>query len=84
MNNQEARALLLASLAFVDAVVLFDEDTPYNLIQAVQPDILVKGSDYKPHEIVGSDIVLDAGGSIETIDFLEGYSTTSIIEKLKS
>ena len=84
VNNQDARALLLASLVFVDAVVLFDEDTPYNLIKSVQPDILVKGSDYKPLEIVGADIVLDAGGSIETIDFLEGYSTTSIIEKLKS
>ena len=84
VNNQDARALLLASLIFVDAVVLFDEDTPYNLIKSVQPDVLVKGSDYKPHEIVGGDIVLGAGGSIETIDFLEGYSTTSIIEKLKS
>lgn len=84
VNNQDARALLLASLVFVDAVVLFDEDTPYNLIKSVQPDILVKGSDYKPLDIVGADIVLDAGGSIETIDFLEGYSTTSIIEKLKS
>lgn len=84
VNNQDARALLLASLVFVDAVVLFDEDTPYNLIKSVQPDILVKGSDYKPLEIVGADIVLDAGGRIETIDFLEGYSTTSIIEKLKS
>ena len=84
VNNQDARALLLASLVFVDAVVLFDEDTPYNLIKSVQPDILVKGSDYKPRDIVGADIVLDAGGRIETIDFLEGYSTTSIIEKLKS
>jgi len=84
VNNQDARALLLASLVFVDAVVLFDEDTPYNLIKSVQPDILVKGSDYKPQDIVGADIVLDAGGRIETIDFLEGYSTTSIIEKLKS
>ena len=84
VNNEGARALLLASLACVDAVVLFDEETPYELIKAVQPDILVKGSDYKPHEIVGSDIVLKGGGKIETIDFLEGYSTTSIIDKLKS
>ncbi len=84
VNNEEARALLLASLACVDAVVLFDEETPYDLIKTVQPNILVKGSDYKPHEIVGSDIVLKGGGKIETIDFLEGYSTTSIIDKLKS
>jgi len=76
--------LMMASLNFVDAVVLFDEDTPYKLIQAVKPDVLVKGSDYKPHEIVGADIVVKHGGKIETIDFLAGYSTTSIIEKLKS
>jgi rfaE bifunctional protein nucleotidyltransferase chain/domain len=84
VNNEGARALLLASLACVDAVVLFDEETPYELIKSVQPGILVKGSDYKPHEIVGSDIVLESGGKIETIDFLEGYSTTTIIDKLKS
>jgi len=83
VNNQEARAVLLASLSCVDAIVLFDEETPYNLINAVQPDILVKGSDYKPHEIVGAESVEKSGGKIETIDFLEGYSTTSIIKKLK-
>ena len=61
-----------------------DEDTPHNLIQQIQPDILVKGSDYKPEEIVGADIVLAKGGKIETIDFLEGYSTTGVIEKLRN
>ncbi len=81
--NEGARAMLLASLLFVDAVVLFDEDTPYELIKTVQPNILVKGSDYKEEDIVGYDIVKSNGGSIRTIDFLEGYSTTSIIEKLK-
>jgi len=81
--NEHARARLLASLLFVDAVVLFDEDTPYELIKTVQPNILVKGSDYKEEDIVGYDIVKSNAGSIKTIDFLEGYSTTSIIEKLK-
>ena len=84
VNSQDARAKLLASFSFIDALVLFDEDTPYELIQFVQPDVLVKGSDYKPDEIVGADIVLAKGGKIETIDFLEGYSTSSIIKKLRS
>ncbi|OQX73082.1 MAG: D-glycero-beta-D-manno-heptose 1-phosphate adenylyltransferase [Bacteroidetes bacterium 4484_249] len=83
VNNEEARALLLATLKFVDAVVLFDEDTPYDLIKKVQPDILIKGSDYKPEDIVGADIIKAKGGEIITIDFLEGYSTTAIIKKLK-
>lgn len=82
VNNQEARAKILASFNFVDAIVLFDEDTPYELIKQVQPNILVKGSDYKPDEIVGADIVKQRKGRIETINFLEGYSTSSIIEKL--
>lgn len=84
VNSEEARAMILASLGCVDAVILFGEETPYNLIKQVKPDILVKGSDYQPHEIVGYDIVTASGGRIETIPFLEGYSTTAIIEKLKS
>ena len=76
--------MILASLSVVDAVVLFDEDTPYELIRQVVPNVLVKGSDYKPEDIVGGDVVLKAGGRIETIDFLEGYSTTGIIQKLKT
>jgi rfaE bifunctional protein nucleotidyltransferase chain/domain len=82
VNDENARAYILASFNFADAIVLFDEDTPYELIKRVQPDILVKGSDYAPDEIVGADIVKNRGGRIETIDFLEGYSTSSIIEKL--
>lgn len=82
--NENARAMLLASLTFVDAVVLFNEDTPYELIKIVQPNILVKGSDYEEEDIVGYDIVKSNGGSIKTIDYLEGFSTTSIIEKLKN
>jgi len=83
INPQEQRATVLASLHFVDAVVLFDEDTPYNLINIVQPDILIKGSDYKPDEIVGSDIVLKRGGQVKTVDLVEGYSTTLIEKKIK-
>lgn len=84
VNNEESRAMNLASLAIVDAVVLFEEDTPYELIQRIVPNILVKGSDYSVEEIVGHDIVLGNGGSVIPIDMLEGYSTTSIIEKMQN
>ncbi len=83
VNDENSRAMILASLSFVSAVILFDEDTPYNLIKFIQPDVLIKGSDYKPEDIVGYDIVKAKGGEIETIDFLPGYSTTSIIDKIK-
>ena len=82
VNNEEARALVLASLSFVDAVVLFDENTPYELIKAVRPDVLVKGADYKPSEIVGNDIVTSYGGKVETVPLVEGYSTTGILERV--
>ena len=82
VNNQHARAALLASLFFVDAVVMFDQDTPYELIKVVQPDFLVKGSDYKEEEIVGYDVVRSKNGKVIAIDLLEGYSTTNIIKKL--
>jgi D-glycero-beta-D-manno-heptose 1-phosphate adenylyltransferase len=84
VNNQTARASLLASMFFVDAVVFFNEDTPYNLIKTIQPDILVKGSDYKPEDIVGYDIVHKKGGEIITLEYLEGYSTTALIHKIKN
>jgi len=80
INPQQARAMVLASLFFVDAVVLFDEDTPYKLIKTIQPDVLVKGADYKPEDIVGYDIVTAKGGTVETIDLVEGFSTTKIVE----
>ena len=83
INNEISRSTIIAALQFVDAVILFSEDTPYNLIKLVQPDILVKGSDYMPENIVGYDIVMQKGGSIKTIDFLEGYSTTLIEKKIK-
>ena len=83
INDETARATVLASLNCIDAVVLFDEDTPYELIKAVRPDVLVKGADYKPEDIVGYDIVTSYGGKVETVDLVEGYSTTGMIESLK-
>lgn len=83
INDEVARATVLASLSCVDAVVLFDEDTPYELIKAVRPDVLVKGADYKPEEIVGYDVVTAYGGKVETVDLVEGYSTTGMIESMK-
>lgn len=79
VNNEEARALVLASLSFVDAVVLFDDDTPYELIKAIRPDVLVKGADYKVEEIVGYDIVTSYGGTVTTVPLVEGYSTTKFL-----
>ncbi len=83
IQDQDSRARILASLQFVDLVVLFDEDTPLELISELLPDILVKGSDYLAENIVGAEVVLKHGGVVETIDFVPGYSTTRIIEKIK-
>ncbi len=84
LQDEISRSLILASLKFVDFVILFNEDTPYELIKRIQPDILVKGGDYKSEDIVGHDIVKSKGGKVKTIEFLEGFSSTSLIEKLKS
>ncbi|MBI9035341.1 MAG: D-glycero-beta-D-manno-heptose 1-phosphate adenylyltransferase [Bacteroidales bacterium] len=81
--NEKARATAMAALAFIDLVVLFDEETPYELIQLIQPDVLVKGADYKAEDIVGYDILMAKGGEVKTISLTEGYSTTNIIEKIK-
>jgi len=83
INGEESRARLLAALAFVDLVILFDESTPLKLIKAVQPDILVKGSDYEVENIVGAKFVMENGGKVITLDLIEGVSTTHIIEKIK-
>lgn len=83
VNSENERALLLAALAFVDMVVLFAEDTPYELIKAIQPDILVKGADYKPEDIVGCDIVKAKRGRVVTVSLEEGFSTTNVIEKIQ-
>jgi len=83
INNQDARAKLLASLFFIDAIIIFDEDTPEDLIKALNPDVLVKGGDYKIAEIAGSDFVLKNGGEVKIIPITEGYSTTGILESHK-
>lgn len=83
VQDESSRSLVLAALKFVTAVVLFDEETPYELIKLVQPDVLVKGADYNEEDIVGADIVKARGGEIRTITLTEGYSTTDIIRKIK-
>ncbi len=83
VQDEVTRSLVMASLQFVSAVVLFDEDTPYELIKRVQPDFLVKGADYKPEDIVGYDILKSRGGEVKTIELVAGHSTTNIINKLK-
>jgi len=82
INKEGDRLLLLAALEFVDAVILFDEDTPYELITAVKPDVLAKGGDYQIDTIVGAKEVLGWGGAVEVIPYEQGYSTTGIIEKI--
>ena len=84
VQDEKSRALILAALQFVDAVILFDEETPKELISFLIPDILVKGSDYSIDQIVGADVVLNNGGRVETMDFVAGYSTSKIIEKIKT
>ena len=83
IQDQNSRARVLAALQFVDLVVFFNEDTPLNLITEIQPDILVKGSDYLAENIVGADVVKRNGGVVKTIDFIPGYSTSKIVEKIK-
>lgn len=83
INNQEDRKFVLGNLKSVDQVVIFDEDTPYELIKKIQPSVLVKGGDWKVDDIVGSDIVLAKGGTVESVGFVEGHSTTSVIRKIQ-
>lgn len=83
VNPEASRALVLAALEFVDYVVLFEQDTPYELISRVMPNVLVKGKDYKAEDVVGYDVVTANGGRVETINLVEGFSTTGIIEKMK-
>lgn len=82
INDELTRQHLLAALECIDAVVVFEEDTPLELIKIVMPDILVKGGDWKPEQIVGSDVVLANGGQVKSLGFVEGYSTTNIEEKI--
>jgi len=91
LQDELSRAMIIASMHFVNAVVIFNEETPLNLIRFLQPDILVKGADYDANEInplskkyiVGSDFVRTSGGDVKTIEFLEGFSTTAIENKIK-
>ncbi len=83
VNDQNTRAAILSALFFVDAVVVFEEDTPINLIKTLLPDVLVKGADYSIENIVGAKEVIENGGEVKTINFVEGYSSTSIIERIK-
>lgn len=83
INNLEFRILMLSGLACVDYIVPFSENTPQRIIEETRPDILVKGADYNIEDIVGANFVLSYGGQVQTIPLLEGYSTTSLIEKIK-
>jgi D-beta-D-heptose 7-phosphate kinase/D-beta-D-heptose 1-phosphate adenosyltransferase len=83
INGQHARATLLAALLMVDAVVIFEEDTPLELIKLVMPDVLVKGGDYTLEQIVGAREVMAAGGKVVINPILEGFSTTGIINRMK-
>ena len=84
INDELTRTHLLAALEVVDAVVIFEEDTPLELIKLVQPDVLVKGGDWKPEQIVGADVVLVKGGKVLSLPFVNGYSTTNIEQKILS
>lgn len=84
VNNETTRASLLGSMFFIDAVVLFSEDTPLELIKSIMPDVLVKGGDYEIEQIAGAKEVLANDGEVKILSFLPGYSSTAIIEKIKS
>lgn len=83
IRTSAERAIVLAGLEAVDAVVVFDEDTPFEVVQALEPDIIVKGGDYSPGTIVGADLVTARGGRVVVIPLVDGHSTTSTIEKLR-
>ncbi len=82
INSEVDRAIVLAALQSVDYVVIFEEDTPLKLIQTIRPDVLIKGADWKNKGVVGGDFVKSYGGRVEFIDFLEGRSTTGVIERV--
>ncbi|MDZ4710429.1 MAG: D-glycero-beta-D-manno-heptose 1-phosphate adenylyltransferase [Saprospiraceae bacterium] len=83
IQDEKSRAAVLASLASVDAVCIFEEDSPERLIHQLSPDILVKGGDWKPEDILGSDWVTSQGGKVMSIPFVEGYSTTRLEQKIR-
>lgn len=83
-NDQDSRAKVLAALRLVDAVVLFDQDTPLELIQAIGPDVLVKGGDYTEEQIVGAAFVKARGGEVRSLKLVEGFSTTALVERIRN
>jgi D-beta-D-heptose 7-phosphate kinase/D-beta-D-heptose 1-phosphate adenosyltransferase len=84
LQNEEDRAEILASLKAVDFTILFSEDTPLKLIEAISPDVLVKGGDWAIDQIVGSEHVLKSGGEVKSLNFVQGRSTTSVVDKIKN
>ncbi|MGI6718238.1 MAG: D-glycero-beta-D-manno-heptose 1-phosphate adenylyltransferase [Bacteroidales bacterium] len=84
INNVDARSYLLASFYFVDYVIIFEEDTPFDLINIVKPNVLVKGGDYKIDNIVGGDVVKKLGGEVIVLPFVDGFSSTKIINQINS
>ena len=84
VNDEQARIIMLSALSFVDYIILFEEDTPWELINTIKPSILVKGSDYQKEEIVGYDILQEYGGEVRTIELTEGFSTTNFIKKIQN
>ncbi len=84
LQDEQSRAIMLASLCFVGSVILFDEETPEKLIKTIRPHLLVKGNDYSPNEIAGYETVIADGGEVVTVDLLPGYSTSNIVSKIKN
>jgi rfaE bifunctional protein nucleotidyltransferase chain/domain len=83
VNDENFRSTMLASLQYIDAVILFDEETPLNLINTLEPDVLVKGGDYTVEQIVGAETVLQKGGEVKIVPIVKGFSTTKIIETIQ-
>ena len=84
INDQDSRAKVLAALRCVDAVVIFEEDTPLELITALQPDVVAKGGDWKPEQIVGADLVKARGGEVRSLKLVDGFSTTALVERIRN
>lgn len=82
VNSERERQYVLENLKAIDCVQIFEEDTPLNLIKEIEPNVLVKGGDWKPDQIVGSDFVLSSGGEVKSLNFVDGFSTTNTIEKI--
>ena len=83
LNDQYSRALILAALRCVDAIVIFEQDTPLELVAAIRPDVLVKGGDWKPEQIMGSDVLKAYGGEVRSLKLVDGFSTTALVERIR-